>query len=132
MTMKIMAGIDDSEISEKVLDLAVRHAKAFRGNLELVISMEKGDESEQEAIRKAEELLNNRKKKVETAGVACNTHLLIRGMTPGEDLVRFAKENGIEEILIGVRRKSKVGKLIFGSTAQHVILKADCPVVTIR
>jgi len=130
--MKIMAGIDASEISEKVLDLAIRHAKAFHGYLELVISMEKGDENDQEAIRKAEELLNDRKKKVETSGVVCNTHLLIRGLTPGEDLVRFAKENGIEEIIIGIRRKSKVGKLMFGSTAQHVILMAHCPLVTIQ
>lgn len=130
--MKIMVGLDDSEVSVKVLDLAMRHAKAFGAQLDLVLSMEKGDESEQEAIRVAEDLLEKRKQTVEASGLRCTTHLLIRGMTPGEDLVQFAKENGAEEIVIGVRRKSKVGKLMFGSTAQHVILKAPCPVVTIK
>ena len=59
-------------------------------------------------------------------------HLLVRGLSPGEDLVQFAKEYGIDEIIIGVRRRSKVGKLVFGSTAQFVILNAPCPVVSVK
>ena len=38
---------------------------------------------------------------------------------PGEKL---ATENGIDAIIIGVHRRSKVGKLVFGATAQYVIL----------
>ncbi|MGW8186758.1 MAG: universal stress protein, partial [Desulfobacterales bacterium] len=57
---------------------------------------------------------------------------LVRGLSPGEDLVQFAKENRIDEIIIGVRRRSKVGKLVFGSTAQFVILNAPCPVVSVK
>jgi nucleotide-binding universal stress UspA family protein len=53
-------------------------------------------------------------------------------MTPGEDLVDYAGENGIDEIIIGIKRRSKVGKLLFGSNAQYVILKAPCPVVTVK
>jgi nucleotide-binding universal stress UspA family protein len=58
--------------------------------------------------------------------------LLIRGISPGEDLVRYAIEQKIDEIILAVQRKSKVGKMIFGSTAQHVILNAPCPVVTVK
>jgi nucleotide-binding universal stress UspA family protein len=53
-------------------------------------------------------------------------------MTPDEDLVAYAKEQGIDEIAIGIRKRSKVGKLIFGSTAQYLILNAPCPVITVR
>ena len=53
-------------------------------------------------------------------------------LTPGEDIVEYAKTNNIEEIILGVVRKSKVGKLIFGSTAQFVILNAVCPVTTLK
>jgi nucleotide-binding universal stress UspA family protein len=33
---------------------------------------------------------------------------------------------------VGVKRRSKVGKLLMGSTAQYVVLQADCPVVTVK
>jgi len=38
----------------------------------------------------------------------------------------------IGEIIIGVRKRSKVGKLLLGSTAQYVVLHAPCPVITIK
>jgi len=60
------------------------------------------------------------------------THLLIRGRYVGEDIVDFANENGIDEIVIGVKSRSKVGKLLFGSTAQYVILKSSCPVTSVK
>jgi len=56
----------------------------------------------------------------------------VRGLQPGEDLVQYAEENQIDQIIIGVRQRSKVGKLLFGSTAQYVILEAPCPVVSVK
>ena len=50
----------------------------------------------------------------------------------GEDLVQFAEQNKIDEIILGIRKRSKVGKLMFGSTAQYVILNAPCPVVSVK
>ena len=60
------------------------------------------------------------------------TQLLISAYDVGEQLVDFAKRNNIDQIFIGIIKKSKVGKLLFGSTAQYVILSASCPVVTIQ
>ena len=37
--------------------------------------------------------------------IPCKTHLLVRGLSPGKDLVDFAKENEIDEIIVGVRRR---------------------------
>ena len=53
-------------------------------------------------------------------------------MEPGEDIVAFANEKDVDEIIVGVKSRSNVGKLLFGSTAQTVILEADCPVVSVR
>jgi nucleotide-binding universal stress UspA family protein len=64
--------------------------------------------------------------------VPCEVRLSVRGLETGEDLVEYAKENQIDQIIIGVRRRSKVGKLVFGSTAQFVILEAPCPVVSVK
>jgi nucleotide-binding universal stress UspA family protein len=130
--MKILVGLDDSNSSKEALNLGKKHAKTFNAMIELVTSMEKGTEAQQKEIEQAEHDLKNEKKLLEKDGISCQTHLLIRGMTPGEDIVEFAEKNEVDEIVIGVKRRSKVGKLVFGSTAQHVILNAHCPVVTVK
>jgi len=130
--MKIMVGLDGSNSSKEALKLAKEHAKTFNAKIELVTSMEKGTEAQLKEIEQDEHDLENEKKLLEKDGISCQTHLLIRGMTPGEDIVEFAEKNEVDEIVIGVRRRSKVGKLVFGSTAQYVILNAHCPVVTVK
>jgi nucleotide-binding universal stress UspA family protein len=64
--------------------------------------------------------------------IPCEIKTIFGGTAAGESIVDYAKEIAADEIIIGVRRKSKVGKLIFGSTAQHVILEAHCPVLTVK
>jgi nucleotide-binding universal stress UspA family protein len=130
--MKILVGLDGSKSSKEALSLAKKHAKTFNAMIDLVTSMEKGTEAQQKEIEDSEHDLENAKKLLEKDGISCDTHLLIRGMVPGEDIVEFAEKNEVDEIVIGVRRRSKVGKLVFGSTAQYVILNAHCPVVTVK
>ena len=64
--------------------------------------------------------------------IRCKPIMSVRRLEAGEDLVQLADEHKADEIVIGVRRRSKVGKLIFGSTAQYVVLNASCPVVTVK
>ena len=130
--MKVMVGYDGTDDARNALQLAVSHAKAYTGKVIAVASMNKGTEAELKAIGRMEEELEQIKGQVADMGVACETHLLIRGVTPGEDLVAYAQENNIDEIVIGIRRRSKVGKLVFGSNAQYVILHAPCPVTTVK
>ena len=130
--MKIMVCYDGSKSSKEALRVGREHAKAYNGNMIIVSSMLKGTESEKEDIEKAELDLEFEKKACQNEGIDCDTHLLIRGLSAGEDLVQFAEEEMVDEMIIGVRRRSKVEKLVFGSTAQFVILKAHCPVVTVK
>ena len=130
--MKILVGYDGTNSAKEALSLAKSHAKAFGASVEVVTSMQKGTESERKEIEQVERGLEYAKSLFEEADVPCNTHLLIRGFSAGEDLVEFAKENQVGEIIVGVKRRSKVGKLLMGSTAQYVILQADCPVVTVK
>ncbi len=65
-------------------------------------------------------------------GVACETFQLARGMAPGEDVVSFAEEHEIDQIYVGVEKKSRTQKILLGSTAQYIILKAPCPVVSVN
>ena len=130
--MKILIGYDGTNSAKDALQLAKFHAKAFGASVEVVTSMQKGTEAQTEEIEQSERGLEYAKSLLEEADIPCNTHLLIRGLSAGEDLVEFANENQIDEIIVGVKRRSKVGKLLMGSTAQYVILQADCPVVTVK
>jgi len=48
------------------------------------------------------------------------------------EVVDLATELDAEMIVIGMRRRSPVGKLFLGSTAQDVLLNASVPVLTVR
>ncbi|MBT8331268.1 MAG: universal stress protein [Deltaproteobacteria bacterium] len=130
--MKLLVGYDGTNSAKEALNLAKSHAKAFGASIQVVTSMHKGTESERQEIEQAERGLEYARSLFEEANITCNTHLLIRGLSAGEDLVEFANENQIGQIIVGVKRRSKVGKLLMGSTAQYVILQADCPVVTVK
>ncbi|MDJ0817174.1 MAG: universal stress protein [Desulfobacterales bacterium] len=130
--MKILVGYDGTNAAKEALSLAKEHAKAFGGSVNIVTSMEKGTESQREEIEQAERGLEWAKSLFDENDIDCKSHLLIRGLMPGEDIVQFAEENSADEIIVGVKRRSKVGKLLMGSTAQYVILKAKCPVVSVK
>ena len=51
---------------------------------------------------------------------------------PAEELLAVAVELGAEILVIGLRRRSPVGKLILGSNAQRILLDAPCPVLAVK
>jgi nucleotide-binding universal stress UspA family protein len=130
--MKIMVGFDGSNVSKAALKLAAERAQAFDAQILLVQSMVGGPEVPKRDFENAERELGYQKSQLKQENIACESLLSIRGLEPGEDLARLAKEQQVGEIILGVKRRSKVGKLIFGSTAQYVILNAPCPVVTVK
>jgi len=132
-TMKIlvayMGGLD---VDKAVLEVARNHAKAFNAELYIASSMERVSEKERQDLDKIEKQLADVKKKIEADGIVCSTHILVRGLTPGEDIVEFATDKKVDEIIIGIEKRSKVGKILFGSNAQYIILQSSCPVVAVK
>jgi len=82
-----------------------------------------GDDSE-ELDRLGDEL--------KSKGVGVKVRQLIRGNEPAEDLIAVAEEIGADLIVIGLRRRTPVGKLILGSNAQRILLDAPCPVLAVK
>ena len=130
--MKILVGYEASRVADAALKLAHKHASAFGADLFIVTSLEQGPNLKKEDIDRAESKLEKIRKPFAADDIPCEVRATVSYQTAGEDLVSFAKENDIDEIIIGVRRRSKVGKLVFGSTAQYVILEAPCPVATVK
>ena len=56
----------------------------------------------------------------------------MRGLDPAEDLINVAEEVSADLIVIGLRRRSPVGKLILGTNAQRILLDAPCPVLAVK
>ena len=48
------------------------------------------------------------------------------------EIVRVAEEVDAELLVIGLRRRTPVGKMIMGSVAQHVLVDAHCPVLAVK
>ena len=66
------------------------------------------------------------------AGVDVEVRQLVRGKEPAEDLIEAAESSHAELIVIGLRRRTPVGKLILGSNAQRILLDATCPVLAVK
>ena len=69
---------------------------------------------------------------LEASGVDYEIRQLTRGFEAAEDLVSVAEANDALLIVIGLRRRTPVGKLILGSNAQRVLLDAHCPVLAVK
>jgi nucleotide-binding universal stress UspA family protein len=66
------------------------------------------------------------------SGVDHELRVLESGYDASDRLVELAAEVAAGLIVIGLRRRSPVGKLILGSNAQRVLLDAPCPVLTVK
>jgi len=132
MMKKIVVGYDGSNTGKAALAVAKEQSKAFDAKVFVIESQVGGSDTDTQDIKEAEENLEFAESYFKEQNIPCETHLLVRGVEPGEDIIQFAKDNDADLIIVGVRRRSKVGKLMFGSTAQLVILEALCPVLTVK
>jgi len=130
--MNILVGYNASYVAKSALELARKHAKAFDAKVYVMISSEGGSKEKLEDVSQARKELDSAKEFIEQEGLACEVVQMARGLSPGEDLVRFTKEKSIDHLYVGIEKKSKTQKLLLGSTAQYVILKANCPVTTVK
>lgn len=77
-------------------------------------------EAGEEAIEVLEEALADQ--------TSIEAHQMVRGNAPVEDFLAVAEDWDPDEYVIGIRKRSPVGKMVFGSTAQNLLIEADRPV----
>jgi nucleotide-binding universal stress UspA family protein len=131
--MKILVGYDGSNVANEALKLARKHAEIFGAKIIIAKTLAQNHTLTNEDVQRNENSLKSIAREfLGNNNPPHETYVIISKRSAGEQLVEFAERNEIDEIIIGVRRRSKVGKLVFGSTAQYVILNAPCPVLTIK
>ena len=130
--MTVVVGFVPTSEGRAALRRAAEEAQ-LRGTRLVVINSNRGgkDLSNADAERYDSELATVRRELSE-AGVEHEVRQLVRGQEPAEDLIAVAEEVGADVIVIGLRRRTPVGKLILGSNAQRILLDAPCPVLAVK
>ena len=128
----IVVGYVDSPEGQAALDRAIVEAEQ-RGARLVVVSSHKGGASyDKAAAAEADEMLADVRSRLGDSGVEHEVRHLVRGEDPADDLIHIAEEVDADLIVIGLRRRTPVGKLILGSNAQQVLLDASCPVLAVK
>jgi nucleotide-binding universal stress UspA family protein len=86
-------------------------------------------------LREEEERLEAIKQRAVEAGLEAHTHFILETRGEGQfvrDFKRLADKVGATLAVIGVRHRSRVGKLVMGSRAQDVLLHVDCDVLAVK
>lgn len=58
--------------------------------------------------------------------------MVILNGSPHQEIIRYAKDNHVDMIVIGTNGRSGMEHMMFGSTAEKVVRSADCPVLSVK
>jgi nucleotide-binding universal stress UspA family protein len=59
-------------------------------------------------------------------------HQLVEGGDPGQEIVRVARDNHCDLIVMGTHGRTGLGRVLLGSVAEQVLRRASCPVLTVK
>jgi nucleotide-binding universal stress UspA family protein len=129
MTRTVVLGYTPNERGRAALAEAIEEVRRRDARLH-VLNTSRGDAVVDPALAETGELDELHRSLVE-AGV---DHEVVQhlGIEPADDILAAVRATGAELVVIGTRRRTPVGKLLMGSTAQRVLLEADCPVLAVK
>jgi nucleotide-binding universal stress UspA family protein len=128
--MNIVVGYVPGSEGLAAVEHAVAVAERDSAKLTIVNSGTWGDDSRSSFASPAD--LDALASKLADLGVDHDIRQPPQAQSPAGEILRAAGDVSADLIVIGLRRRSAVGKLFLGSTAQQVILEADCPVVSVK
>jgi nucleotide-binding universal stress UspA family protein len=128
--MPVIVGFVTTREGRAALDAAVAEARS-RGSRLIVVNTTTGAATADNRYADDEQLAELRAE-LEATGLDHEVVHSVERKDASEILVDLAAETNAELIVIGVRRRTPVGKLILGSQAQRSLLEAECPVLAVK
>lgn len=128
--MNIVTGYIPTPEGVAAVDYAIEQAKATGAVLTVVNTGKDGNYSD--PVFASGPDLDALAAQLAAAGIEHAIAQPTDGSPAAASILATAEEVGADLVVIGIRRRSPVGKLITGSTAQAVLLGADCPVVAVK
>ena len=98
--MKFLVGYNGSKAAQSALALAKDFAKVFNAKVFVLVSMEGGSSEKIEDVAKARADLEYAEKFLKQESIDCEAREMVRGLSPAEDLIKFAKDNNIDQLFV--------------------------------
>jgi nucleotide-binding universal stress UspA family protein len=131
--MKFMVCYDETDVSKDVVREAQKHAKVWQAGIDVVSAVMRVEPIKRSRLEEMEAQFESEVQDLfEGVDLPYNVQLQIDDIDVGEKIVKLAEKKKVDLIFIGIKKRSKVGKLLFGSNAQYIILNAPCPVVSVN
>ncbi|MBK8469785.1 MAG: universal stress protein [Candidatus Phosphoribacter sp.] len=130
--MAVVVGYVATREGRAALRRAAEECELRHARLIVINSQRGGKDFDADEAVKFEAELDVIQKKLTDLGLAHEVRQLVRGKEPAEDLIEVAEQEQAEFIVIGLRKRTPVGKLILGSNAQRILLDATCPVLAVK
>lgn len=115
---------------QAALARAIEEAKLR--DLKVVVVSARHPDSTEDAVAQVDADLAAAREQLDTAAVDCEVRRPDAWSSAADAVVETAAELDAELLVIGVRRRSPVGKLILGTQAQRILLDAPCPVLAVK
>jgi len=128
--MSIIVGYVPTPEGRAALQAAIEQARAFESSLHIV-NFSRGDRHVDPNFASEEDLASLRET-LDGSGVQYDVAQVVSGEDAWEDVVAAADKHQARMIVIGMRKRSATGKLLFGSNAQRILLQAHCPVLAVK
>lgn len=130
--MAIVVGYVPTKEGRAALERAAQESKLRKTKLIVVSSARGGREHDAEESRRFDTMLQEIHGELDLAGIEHEERHFVRGNEPAEDIIAAADEADADFIVIGLRRRTPVGKLLLGSNAQRILLEASVPVLAVK
>lgn len=128
--MSVVTGYIPTAEGEAALDRAIEEAQRLNTVL-VVINSSRGDAYVDNRFIQPDDAASL-KERLQQAKVEHILQQPVRGHDAADEVVEAAGKHRADLIVIGLRRRTPVGKLIMGSTAQQILLEAQCPVLAVK
>ena len=128
--MTIVVGYVPKPEGEAALDRAVAEAQLRKEDL-VVVNSTSGD-ALADASWANDEQLQSVVDRLEAAGVRHELVHSVVGREPANHVVEVAQKSRASLLVIGLRRRTSVGKFLLGSSASTILMHAPCPVLAVK
>ena len=132
MFTNIVIGVKEEVPQEALLALA-REVAGERARIRLVSFIKVGAyEDEPTRLKKMERELDADAASLRAEGFEVDVEVGLIAIVAAAELLRVARECAADLLVIGLAKRTRVGKALMGSDAQRVLLGSACPVLVTR